>query len=64
MNPNLDAAHVSLRGVVLKPAPPRSHSRGCSVEGCDRKHKGLGLCDNHYQMLRYYRRKAEAGGSA
>lgn len=26
----------------------------CSVEGCDRKHKSKGYCDNHYRRLRIY----------
>lgn len=26
--------------------------RGCSVAGCDRKHRAKGLCDSHYRQLR------------
>lgn len=29
-------------------------SRGCLVEGCPKRHKAKGYCDNHYRLFRMY----------
>lgn len=43
-----------------EPRPRAQGERGCSVEGCERKHRGRGLCNKHWiQLYRAERRAAE-----
>ena len=30
----------------------RAHGKVCSIQGCEGKHKGHGLCDKHYQRMK------------
>lgn len=36
-----------------------SIDKGCSIEGCKKKHHALGLCRKHYSMLRYKKPSAK-----
>jgi hypothetical protein len=42
---------LSHRDHLLRFSGRRKHV-GCKIEGCNGKHKGLGLCGKHYQYLR------------
>ena len=33
---------------------PHNSNRKCSVEGCEKKHKGLGYCVNHFRKFKQY----------
>jgi hypothetical protein len=37
---------------------------GCSVEGCDRPHQALGLCENHWRANRHKRVRVEIKAKA
>lgn len=43
-------ALVMARGYVFRPPPRRR--LGCSVAGCERKHRGKGFCNLHYARWR------------
>jgi hypothetical protein len=32
-------------------------NRKCEIEGCENKHRCIGLCESHYRKMRYERKK-------